>query len=156
MYWLTQPFLEKRYELWYACGKEVVIHHQLISNIFSVAVSSVSCCHFVVFSKILACDWTIGNSSADKFDHDQTSNLALIQFVDSDVKLPRHQILFCSQSAAAFLWIGSQCTRTLTVCTTIFLVYCIAEYWMLDCRQLFAPSFGILDPHLNTGLRKIK
>ena len=48
----------------------------LISNLFFVAVSSSSCCHFFVFSKILACDFTIGNSSADKFDRDPASNLA--------------------------------------------------------------------------------
>ena len=78
----------------------------LISNLFLVTVSSGSC-HFIVFVKILACDWTIGNSSAIKLQI-----LLEIQFVDSDVVLSRHKILFCSRSAAAFLRIESQCTRT--------------------------------------------
>ena len=116
VYWLTQPFVGTNIwgmvSLWNrSCD---LLTADLISNLFLVAVSSGSSCHFISFNKILACDWTTDNNSVDWFDLDQTQISFLIQSADSDATLSKHQKLVCNRSVAAFSWIWSQCTRALT------------------------------------------
>ena len=118
-----------------------------------VVVSSSSCCHFVVFGKILACVGQQATALGTSLIGIKLQILLVIQSVDSGVVLSKHEILFCSRPAAAFLQIGRQCTRTLRGLTVlervIYLLFGQQKHPLFYSNAVYAGSC-VLDRIIST------